>query len=82
LFVDVWKLGLNTGKQLGFSERVDPPEVAAMAAAELAAGTVPLDRVPVYLDTYNTVRAWRVVLDYMLNDPAFVYDTIDGEVAP
>ncbi len=82
LFVDVWKLGLTTGKQLGFSERVDAPEVAAMAAAETAAGKTPLERIPVNVDTYNTVRAWRVVLDYMLNDPAFVYDSIDGEVAP
>jgi len=67
---------------LGFSERVDAPEVAAMAAAETAAGKTPLERIPVNVDTYNTVRAWRLVLDYMLNDPAFVYDWIDGEVAP
>jgi hypothetical protein len=82
LFVDVWKLGLTKGKQLGFAERVDAPELAAIAAAELAAGKTPLERVPVNVDTYNTVRAWRVVLDYLLNDPAFIYDLIDGEVAP
>jgi hypothetical protein len=82
LFYDVWKLGLKKGKQLGFSERVDQDELDELAAWEAQNGIASPVREPVYIDTYNTVRAWRVVLDYFMSDAAFLYDHINGEVAP
>jgi hypothetical protein len=82
LFYDVWKLGLKKGKQLGFSERVDQDELDKLAAWEAQNGIASPVREPVYKDIYNTVRAWRVVLDYFLSDAAFLYDQNNGEVGP
>jgi hypothetical protein len=82
LFYDVWKLGLKKGKQLDSSERVDQDELDELAAWEAQNGIASPVREPVNKDTFNTVRAWRVVLDYFLSDAAFLYDQNSGEVSP
>jgi hypothetical protein len=81
LFYDVWKLGLKKGKQLDSSERVDQDELDELAAWEAQNGIASPTREPVNKDTFNTVRAWRVVLDYLLSDAAFLYDQNSGEVS-
>jgi hypothetical protein len=67
---------------LDASERVDQDELDELAAWEAQNGIVSPVREPVNKDTYNTVRAWRVVLDYFLSDANFLYDQNRGEVSP
>ena len=78
----MWKLGLKKGKQLDFSERVDQDELDELAAWEAQNGIASPVREPVNKDAFNTVRAWRVVLDYFLSDAAFLYDQNHVEVTP
>jgi hypothetical protein len=74
LFLDVWRAGNKPGPQLGLAERVEQAELDANQLWRADQGLPALQRREVTSDTWYTIRAWRIVLDYLLSDYRFLYE--------
>jgi hypothetical protein len=74
LFTDIWRAGSRPGPQLGLAERVEQEEVDANQLWRAQQGFPTLERRTVTSDTWYTIRAWRIVLDYLLSDYRFLYE--------
>jgi len=75
LFVSA--LALQTpGVGAGSSASVEQGEINAKSAWELAQGLTPPARRVVTHDTYGTLGAWKVIIDYLLSDYFFLHQAL------
>ena len=77
LFVDA--LGLQTpylGLGAGFSGAVEQDEIDYKEAWEASHGLISPLRREITHDTYGTLRAWRIVLDYFISDYHFLHQSL------